>query len=184
VKFGTDRTNGRKETHAEGLKIHFSHSVIRFLFLFLQALVGVALMMVFGTGTMVSAKVLLSTKAADSSGDKDEFSKTIYQSIVMFLAMFLCYPLHYIFGFFEGLYKRYGKQGTYIDDPPLTPEERKAKIKEAVRVSSSFFLFSFLTISLSHIFSSASNSGSFARFCSRTVRFTSNHCYDNRAHLH
>ncbi|KAH7821527.1 putative Integral membrane protein [Monocercomonoides exilis] len=61
-----------------------------------KAIVGVALMMIFGTGTMVAAKLLLNTKTPGMDGQVKKFSKAIYQSILMFFAMSMCYPWYQI----------------------------------------------------------------------------------------
>lgn len=57
---------------------------------------GVCLMMFFGTGTMISAKLMLETKVPDMDGDVKKFSKAIYQSLLMFFAMSMCYPWYQI----------------------------------------------------------------------------------------
>ena len=49
-------------------------------------------MMTFGTFTMIAAKLMLDTETVGLDGKKEQFSKAIYQSIIMFFAMSFCYP--------------------------------------------------------------------------------------------
>ena len=58
-------------------------------------------MMIFGTGTMIASKYMLSVCAADydynttsDEGLKETFSKALYQSFIMFVAMAFCLPFN------------------------------------------------------------------------------------------
>lgn len=87
-------------------------------------------MMVFGTGTMVASKFMLGEKTYDKDGKKTDFNKALYQSFIMFLAMFDCYPVAMVMSCCEKLYKK--KKGEVPQ--VLTREEKKAKRKESLKV--------------------------------------------------
>ncbi|KAA6390455.1 MAG: Solute carrier family 35 member [Streblomastix strix] len=63
------------------------------------AVMGVTLMLTFGTGTMVSAKIMLQTTAPTRFEPHTEknFDKPIYQSFLMFFAMSMCLPIYFIY---------------------------------------------------------------------------------------
>ncbi|KAL0233165.1 hypothetical protein GEMRC1_011910 [Eukaryota sp. GEM-RC1] len=58
---------------------------------------GAALMMIFGTGTMISAKLLLDSKSIGRDGKLKHFDKPWFQSTTMFMSMSFC-----MLFFFEG----------------------------------------------------------------------------------
>jgi hypothetical protein len=57
---------------------------------------SIVIMLLFGTGTMVSSKMMLETSALDNKGESSLFTKPFYQTILMFFAMSACLPVGYI----------------------------------------------------------------------------------------
>eukprot|EP00771_Trimastix_marina_P001569 gnl/Trimastix_PCT/265.p1 GENE.gnl/Trimastix_PCT/265~~gnl/Trimastix_PCT/265.p1 ORF type:complete len:394 (-),score=118.40 gnl/Trimastix_PCT/265:196-1377(-) len=55
-----------------------------------KAAIGVTLMMIFGTGTMVSSKIMLEMKSVGLDGHCKHFKKPLFQSLTMFNAMTVC----------------------------------------------------------------------------------------------
>ncbi|KAG9390910.1 Solute carrier family 25 member F6-like [Carpediemonas membranifera] len=70
-----------------------------------SAILGVAGMLTFGTGTMISAKLMLDMSAKGlSSAPPHKFEKPIFQSIIMFWGMAVCIILHFmVMGFKYGM---------------------------------------------------------------------------------
>lgn len=91
-------------------------------------------MMVFGTGTMVASKMMLSVKSKDLSGNITKFSKAIYQSLIMFIAMSICYPIYLISNAVQkSMKKRKRSNSGTMDSEYLTPEEKKEKRNQAIK---------------------------------------------------
>lgn len=91
-------------------------------------------MMVFGTGTMVSSKLMLEIDCKDIDGNITHFSKPIYQSLIMFMAMSCCYPIHLIVCLVKSVIKNKRIKSGLEQRQELTPEEKKAKRKEDLKV--------------------------------------------------
>ena len=102
------------------------------------------MMMVFGTGTMVASKYMLSVCAGDFcyynpsdddcsgiTGKKETFSKALYQSFIMFLAMACALIVEVIVH--SIVYAIYPDRRPQPED--LTPEEKKAKKIQSAKVS-------------------------------------------------
>ena len=102
-------------------------------------------MMIFGTGTMVASKYMLSVCAADydyndtdgADGKKETFSKALYQSFIMFLAMFCCLPLQLVV---DAVYYALFPNKKPVEEPAGSPEEKKARRITSIKV---FFLVFF-----------------------------------------
>ncbi|KAL0221792.1 hypothetical protein RCL1_001646 [Eukaryota sp. TZLM3-RCL] len=57
--------------------------------------VAALLMMIFGTGTMICAKLMLQTESVNRDGELRHFDKPWFQSTAMFVSMLLCMLLFY-----------------------------------------------------------------------------------------
>jgi drug/metabolite transporter (DMT)-like permease len=91
----------------------------------LKAVWGITLMMIFGTGTMISAKFMLDTRSVGCDFGNTEpdrlFSKPLYQSWVMFFGMAVCLPVYWItkcLGF---------QKSSDVEVSALNDEERKRR---------------------------------------------------------
>jgi len=86
-----------------------------------KALLGVILMMIFGTGTMVASKMMLDTKSISLNGFPDKnFDKPWFQTFTMFNAMFICLIWYCLIP--KGKAK---SEGSINGDAELSPAELK-----------------------------------------------------------
>ncbi|KAL0204774.1 hypothetical protein P9112_000081 [Eukaryota sp. TZLM1-RC] len=84
--------------------------------------VGAILMMIFGTGTMISAKLMLDSKSIGIDGRLKNFDKPWFQSMAMFVSMSFC-----MLFFFEGQRRdRVRQSNTLLTDnkPRKVPDSR------------------------------------------------------------